>query len=150
VVAIGLAYWDRVRYSWTNVRGRTRVDEHVNYNIRLDIPTGTILNELHHDIFELIGRDELAVRAMKATAHPLRVQMLCVLGNQEVRVQDIVEAAGASQSNILQRLAILLRGKGILRTRKDTNRVFYAISNQRTFQPKGMMREVFCGIEARQ
>lgn len=94
-----------------------RVDEHVNYNIRLDIPTGTILNELHHDIFELIRREE--------------------------------QAAGASPSNILQSLAIL-RGKGILRTRKDTNRVFYPVSDQRTFQPKGMMREVFCGIEARQ
>jgi ArsR family transcriptional regulator len=59
-----------------------------------------------------------AARAMKAIAHPLRLKILCVLGNQEVIVQDIVESVGTSQSNISQHLAIL-RDKGVLCTRKD-------------------------------
>ena len=33
---------------------------------------------------------EQASRAMKAMAHPLRLKILCVLGNQEMSVQDIV------------------------------------------------------------
>ena len=103
------------------------------------------------DIFQLIGRQEQidqAARAMKAIAHPLRLKILCVLGDQEVSVQDIVEAVGTSQSNISQHLAIL-RGKGVLKTRKDANRVFYRIGDQRTLQLIAMMREVFCGVPAR-
>ena len=109
------------------------------------------MNELHQDIFELIGRKEdieQAARAMKAISHPLRLKILCVLSDQEVSVQEIVEAVGTSQSNISQHLSIL-RDKGILRTRKDANKVFYAVSDKRTLQLIAMMREVFCGFESR-
>ena len=74
----------------------------------------------------------------------LRLKILCVLGDREFSVQDIVDTVGTSQSNISQHLAIL-REKGVLRTRKDANRVFYRISDQRTLQLLGMMREVLCG-----
>lgn len=85
-----------------------------------------------------------ASRAIKAMAHPLRLKILCVLGDQEISVQDIVDCVGTSQSNISQHLAIL-RDKGVLRTRKDANRVFYRISDERTLTLIGMMREVYCG-----
>jgi DNA-binding transcriptional ArsR family regulator len=88
---------------------------------------------------------ETAARALKAISHPLRLKILCVVGDQEVCVQDIVEAVGTSQSNISQHLAIL-RDKGVLQTRKDANRVFYRVADQRTLQLIGLMREVFCGI----
>jgi len=80
---------------------------------------------------------------MKAIAHPLRLKILCVLGDREISVQDIVEQVGTSQSNISQHLAIL-RDKGVLATRKDANRVYYRIGNLRTLKLIGMMREVFC------
>jgi ArsR family transcriptional regulator len=94
----------------------------------------------------LIERDEhieQAARALKAISHPLRLKILCVLGDQEVSVQDIVEQVGTSQSNISQHLAIL-RDKDVLRTRKDANRVYYRISDPRTLKLIGMMRDVFC------
>lgn len=87
---------------------------------------------------------EQAARAMKAMSHPLRLKILCVLGEREVSVQDIVERVGTSQSNISQHLAIL-RNKGVLRTRKDANRVYYRIGDTRTLSLLGMMRDVFCG-----
>ena len=88
---------------------------------------------------------EQAARAMKAMAHPLRLKILCVLGNQEVSVQGIVDSVGTSQSNISQHLAIL-RDKGVLRTRKAANRVYYRVGDMRTLTLLGMVREVFCGI----
>ena len=88
---------------------------------------------------------ETAARALKAISHPLRLKILCIVGEQEVCVQDIVEAVGTSQSNISQHLAIL-RDKGVLQTRKDANRVYYRVADQRTLQLIGMMREVFCGV----
>lgn len=100
------------------------------------------------DISALIDKHEhieTAARALKAIAHPLRLKILCVLGGREECVQDIVEAVGTSQSNISQHLAIL-RDKGVLRTRKDANRVFYRVGDTRTLKLLGMMRDVFCGF----
>ena len=88
---------------------------------------------------------ELAARSLKAISHPLRLKILCVIGPEEACVQEIVDAVGTSQSNISQHLAIL-REKGVLLTRKDANRVYYRVGDQRTLQLIGMMREVFCGI----
>ena len=84
-----------------------------------------------------------AAQAIKAIAHPLRLKILCVLSDQEISVQDIVEQVGTSQSNISQHLAIL-RDKGVLATRKDANRVYYRICDLRTLKLLGMMRDVFC------
>jgi DNA-binding transcriptional ArsR family regulator len=97
-------------------------------------------------VSRLIDKDEdiqQAARAVKAIAHPLRLKILCILGDQEVSVQDIVEQVGTSQSNISQHLSIL-RDKGVLATRKDANRVFYRIGDLRTLKLIGMMRDVFC------
>ncbi|MFA6970357.1 MAG: metalloregulator ArsR/SmtB family transcription factor [Gallionella sp.] len=94
----------------------------------------------------LMDREEdiqQASQAIKAIAHPLRLKILCVLGDQEISVQDIVEQVGTSQSNISQHLAIL-RDKGVLSTRKEANRVYYRIGDLRTLKLVSMMREVFC------
>ena len=117
------------------------------YTIGLIKPV-SIVNE--EDFLALIEKDEhieTAARALKAIAHPLRLKILCILGDNEVCVQDIVDAVGTSQSNISQHLAIL-RDKGVLQTRKDANRVFYRIGDQRTLQLIALMREVFCGVPA--
>jgi ArsR family transcriptional regulator len=86
---------------------------------------------------------ERASRSMRAMSHPLRLKILCTLGEKEYTVQDIVEHVGTSQSNISQHLAIL-RDKGILASRKDANRVYYRVSDARTLRLISMMREVFC------
>ena len=86
-----------------------------------------------------------ASMAIKAIAHPLRLKVLCVLGANELSVQEIVDYVGTSQSNISQHLAIL-RDKGVLATRKDANRVFYRIGDPRTLKLVSMMRDVFCTV----
>ena len=84
-----------------------------------------------------------ASRSLKAISHPLRLKILCVLGDKEVSVQDIVDNVGTSQSNISQHLAIL-RDKGILASRKDANRVYYRVGDSRILRLISMMQEVFC------
>ena len=86
---------------------------------------------------------ERTSRSLKAMSHPLRLKILCTLGDGEVSVQDIAEYVGTSQSNISQHLAIL-RDKGILTSRKEANRVYYRVGDNRTLRLLGMMREVFC------
>jgi len=114
----------------------------LNLTARRDPMTGS------NDI-GLPTRDEdidRASRSLKAMSHPLRLKILCTLGNDEVSVQDIVRHVGTSQSNISQHLAIL-RDKGILTARKDANRVFYRIGDSRTLRLISMMREMFCSID---
>ena len=99
-------------------------------------------------ILDLIDKQEhieTAARALKAISHPLRLKILCVVGELEVCVQDIVEAVGTSQSNISQHLAIL-REKDVLQTRKEANRVYYRVADARILQLIVLMREVFCGV----
>ena len=100
-------------------------------------------------VSSLITRDEdieRASRSLKAMSHPLRLKILCTLGDKEISVQDIVEHVGTSQSNISQHLAIL-RDKGILFSRKDANRVFYKVGDSRTLALIDMMRDVFCSAD---
>ena len=86
---------------------------------------------------------ERAARCLKAMSHPLRLKILCVLGTSSISVQDIVEQVGTSQSNISQHLAIL-REKDILACKKEANRVYYYIDDERMLLLIKMMRDVFC------
>jgi len=86
-----------------------------------------------------------AAHCIKAMSHPLRLKILCVLGNRSVSVQEIVEQVGTSQSNISQHLSIL-REKNILGSKKEANRVFYFIDDDRMLKLIKMMRDVFCSL----
>jgi len=99
----------------------------------------------------IIQKDEdidIASRALKAMAHPLRLKILCILGtpsgkSHEISVQDLVERVGTSQSNISQHLSIL-RDKHILVSRKDANKVYYRIGDESILHLIEAMQEAFC------
>jgi len=99
----------------------------------------------------IIQNDEdidIASRALKAMAHPLRLKILCILGttsasSHEISVQDLVERVGTSQSNISQHLSIL-RDKHILVSRKDANKVYYRIGDEKILHLIEAMEGAFC------
>ena len=98
------------------------------------------------DIFDLIGRSESireASAAMQAMAHPLLLKILCLVGNQELSVLEIVDAVGTTQSNISQHLS-LLRSHGLVESRKEANKVFYRIPDPRVLRMIALTREIFC------
>ena len=86
----------------------------------------------------------IASRSLKAMGHPLRLKILCILAEgTETSVQDLVDLVGTSQSNISQHLSIL-RDKGILASRKDANKVYYRIGDDKILTLMETMREAFC------
>src|SRR3954451_14711503 len=100
------------------------------------------------DIFDLIGKGENireASAAMQAMAHPLRLKILCLVGNQELSVLEIVDAVGTSQSNVSQHLGVL-RDNGILVPRKEANKVFYRIEDPRVIRMISLTREIICSF----
>ena len=107
-----------------------------NLNINKEDNLSTMEQQVQKDV-------ETASRSLKAMSHPLRLMILCKLGEDEFSVQDIVDVVGTSQSNISQHVAIL-REKGILSTSKAANKVYYKVSDVKTLKLIEMMREVFC------
>src|SRR6187549_4262523 len=104
--------------------------------------------KVSEDIFDLIGKSDNireASAAMQAMAHPLRLKILCLVGNQELSVLEIVEAVGTTQSNISQHLAVL-RDHGILAPRKEANKVYYRIGDARVLKMIALTREIFCSF----
>ena len=85
----------------------------------------------------------LTAEALKAMGHPLRWKILCTLGNKEMSVGEIVEKIGTSQSNVSQHLD-QLRNKNIVRSRRDANRIYYSVSNDKLLDLISTMRGVLC------
>lgn len=83
-----------------------------------------------------------ATRFCKAMSHPLRMKILCILNLHEITVGEITSRLGSTQSNISQHLSIL-RDKGILKSRKVSNQVYYRIDDVRTLQLLVLMRQVY-------
>ena len=95
------------------------------------------------DIIAYDNDIERAAFALKAMSHPLRLKILCALGEKELSVQDIVDRVGTTQSNVSQHLA-KLRDKDILTSRRDANRIYYRIKNEQILRLIEMMRDLFC------
>ena len=113
---------------------------------RVPVRPSRALTSAAEDIFELIGKGERlqeASCAMQAMAHPLRLKILCLLGGQELSVQEIVEAVGTSQSNISQHLAVL-RGNNVVEARRSGTKVLYRIGDPRVVRMIALTREIFC------
>ena len=77
---------------------------------------------------------------LKAVAHPVRLQILSVLGQNERCVSEIMNALDAAQSAISQQLSVM-RTRGVLSCRRDANRVFYRVSHP------GVMKLLACMIQ---
>lgn len=86
---------------------------------------------------------ELTADRCKAVAHPLRLAILCLLGPGERSVGDICRELGTTQPNISQHLT-QLHNQHLLKSRKDANRVYYAIADQRLGEIIGMLQKIYC------
>lgn len=86
---------------------------------------------------------ELTADRCKAVAHPIRLAILCLLGEGERSVGDICRELGTTQPNISQHLN-QLHNQHLLKSRKEANFVYYAIADQRLGQIIGMLQQIYC------
>jgi ArsR family transcriptional regulator len=84
---------------------------------------------------------ELQAEVSKTMAHPLRLAILHSLKDGEKTVNELTEITGASQSNVSQHLA-LMRQRGIVKTRKAGQNIYYRVSSPKISQACDMVREV--------
>jgi DNA-binding transcriptional ArsR family regulator len=86
--------------------------------------------------------DVLAMIAerFKALAEPARLQLLRCLQEQEMSVNELVEATGLGQANVSKHLQ-LLHSLGFVSRRKDGLYVYYSIGDKDVFQ----LCDIMCG-----
>src|SRR5512138_1400037 len=84
---------------------------------------------------------ELQAEVSKTMAHPLRLAILHNLKDCEKTVNELTEITGASQSNVSQHLA-LMRQRGIVKTRKSGQNIYYRVYSPKISQACDMVREV--------
>ncbi len=80
---------------------------------------------------------------LKTMSHPIRLKILCLLEEKEMTVGDIREQVKTTNANVSQHLSIL-RGQGILSTRKEANFIFNRIEDGRVVELIANMRQLFC------
>jgi ArsR family transcriptional regulator, virulence genes transcriptional regulator len=85
---------------------------------------------------------ELTVGRTKAVAHRLRLFIICLLLDGERSVGDICQAAGTSQPNISKHLSKLVE-QGLLKFRKEKNRIFYSVADTRIAEVIGVLRTIY-------
>lgn len=80
---------------------------------------------------------------LKSMGHPMRLSILCFLGQGPACVQEINRALGSSQSNISQHLE-MLSNRSLLVSRKEGSRVFYTIRDVRLLAMMPVIQALFC------
>lgn len=81
----------------------------------------------------------------KTLANAKRQMILNALRDGESTVSEIQDRTSIPQATLSQHLAIL-RSAGVVRTRRDGNRIFYAITNPKIIQAFDLITEVMQDI----
>ncbi len=84
---------------------------------------------------------ELHADVCKALGHPLRIEVIDLLQENELCFSDILEVTGGLKSNLSQHLSVMTK-KGILKMRRDGQCNYYSLSSKKVAQACRLMREV--------
>ena len=77
----------------------------------------------------------------KTISNPRRQAILDTIRNGEMTVSELIGKTEISQANLSQHLAIL-RSKGVVRTRRDGNNIYYSLSNIKIIKAYDLISEV--------
>lgn len=78
----------------------------------------------------------------KVLASPVRIRLLEELRGGPTTVGDLQQRLGLDSSNVSQHLA-LLRAQGAVMTRRDGNKIWYAVADKRIFNILDAARAIF-------
>lgn len=85
--------------------------------------------------------NQLHASICKGLADVKRLLILNALRDGERNVMDLCEELELPQANVSQHLAVL-RDKGLLKSRKDGQRVFYSVSSPKIIVAMDLLRDV--------
>ena len=85
-----------------------------------------------------------AAGLMKALGNESRLMILCMLADRERSVGELNETIPLSQSALSQQLA-RLRQQGIVKTRRESQTIFYSLADGPAERVIHLLHETYCG-----
>lgn len=101
------------------------------------------------DQSEVMDSTELAALAvevssfLKAIANPDRLQILCMLVEQEMNVTAMEKVTGIPQPRLSQHLA-RLRQEGLVSTRRNSKEIVYSLTSEEAQEVIGLLHKLYC------
>lgn len=86
---------------------------------------------------------EKAAALLGSMSNPHRLRVLCELHEAELTVGELQERIGISQSNLSQQLAKLREAK-LVKTRRDSQKIFYTLASDEVVQVIHVLHDLFC------
>lgn len=77
----------------------------------------------------------------KTLSNPRRQAILDTIRSDEMTVSELIKNTGISQANLSQHLAIL-RSKGVVKTRREGNNIYYSLANIKIIKAYDLISEV--------
>jgi DNA-binding transcriptional ArsR family regulator len=102
----------------------------------------------------MLAPDDLAMRAgevanlLKTLSHPARLMIVCILVEGEYSVGELEAKVDVHQPHLSQHLTVL-RGSGIVETRREGKQIFYRLTEEKAAQLVGALYEIFCAKETK-
>jgi len=101
-------------------------------------------SKLRSEIEALTEQAAAAARMLKLLGNEHRLMILCFLITQgEMKVGDLVDAVGLSQSALSQHLA-LLREDGLVAFRRESQTLHYRVSDPRAARILKLLKDLYC------
>ena len=85
-----------------------------------------------------------AAGLMKALGNESRLMILCILAEGERSVGELNEMVPLSQSALSQQLA-RLRQQGLVRTRRESQTIYYSLASGPADRVINLLHEIYCG-----
>jgi len=84
-----------------------------------------------------------AARMLKTLSSESRLMILCALEEREYSVTELHQQIGLSQSALSQHLATLRR-EGMVKTRRESQVIFYSLAQTNTTRIIAVLSDLFC------
>ena len=88
----------------------------------------------------------MAVAALKVLANEDRLLLLCQLSQGEMCVSDLEQALDIHQPTLSQQLAVL-RGEGVVNTRREGKNIFYSVADPSMLEILALLYRLYCPKE---
>lgn len=95
------------------------------------------------DLNALADKAASAALLLKSMANERRLMVLCRLGAGEQSVGALQKGSGLTQSALSQHLAVL-RAQGLVATRRESQTIYYRISDPAVLKIIAALTAVFC------
>jgi DNA-binding transcriptional ArsR family regulator len=92
---------------------------------------------------DLKANATIAATMLKAIANESRLLILCNLEGKELSVTDLNDHLDLSQSALSQHLAVL-RKDGLVKTRRESQTIYYSLSDARASKVIKTLHELYC------